>query len=89
MVIQEQEYSLLSNSNNLPRWLDKKSLSLHAQHALDELLGQNFKDYMIVPVPRPNNQQLFLVAVLTGKQEGLAFDSQDLQSVQQCFKYAI
>ena len=68
--------------------VDLEALSPGAQSSLSNLLDQRIiTNCMLVPIMRPgNHQQLSLVVALVDKQEGLAFNSFDLQTVHQCFE---
>ena len=70
-------------------WLDKSALSPIGQGALDILLKEHeIKDCMIVPIKRPDNQQLSLVVALLNKQDTTTlFDSNDHKAILQCFQY--
>lgn len=71
-------------------YFDKESLSQLSPSTFDTLkhvLSEEFENCMLIPITRPDNHQLSLVVALIDKQdEGIAFDSFDLQAVHQCFQ---
>ena len=83
---QPKECDLFTNNRDIT-WLDRSALSPTDQEALDGLLGDlEIKDCMILPIRRPDNQQLSLVVTLINKQDDIPFDSNDHKAVIQCFQ---
>ena len=66
--------------------MDKEALSQGAQTELVSLLKREVTNCMLVPVTRPDTGQLFLIATLINKQDGIIFDVVDLQAVKLCFQ---
>ena len=66
--------------------LDVESLSAAAQLSLNSLMNRRIADCLLVPFAPSENHQHSLLVALVDKQDGLSFNTVDLQAVHHCLR---
>lgn len=71
-----------------PAWMRRNDLQNDSLQELENLVGCETTDCMLVPVRQPTGEgPVLLLVVLVNKTDGSCFDSSDLNAVHRCFPY--